>query len=162
MAKFKVRRDLLAMKASTFTEGVTASSSLAVTLGVAAASTLAVTGTLTSASYLKPDGTVTFGSDKTKLTKVLAGSLTLTCPSLAASTADTVTGDIPGMATEGSAYKFMVQQVSGGTCIIFVSIAPSTADVDGTCTFTFFNATDSSEAATAPTVVSYIAILDSA
>jgi hypothetical protein len=162
MAKFKVRRDLLAMKASTFTGGVTASSTFDATLGVTAASTLAVTGGIAAASTLAVTGATTIGTDKTKLAKVLAGSLTLTCPSLAASASDTVAGCIPGMATEGSAYKIMAQQVSGGACIVFVGVAASSDSDEGVCTFTFFNATDSAEAATAATVMSYVAVLDSA
>jgi hypothetical protein len=161
MAKFKVRRDLLAMKAETITGGVTASSTVAVTLGMTAASTLAVTGGITGSSTLTVGGTTTIGADKTKLAALLAGSLSLTVPAINASTAGTVAGCIPGMSSAGSLYKIFITQQSGGASLLLTGIAASDS-AEGLVTFTYFNASDADEAATAATTISYVAVLDSA
>ena len=151
MAKLKVRRDLLAMKAATFTEGVTASSTLAVTGGIAAASTLTV------------GGAAQFGSG-TSIVSILTGSLTLSgVGDVDADTPITVTGCIPGLASSGPAHKIIVAQQSGGACMLLSNVAASAADPEGVCSFTFLHAGGACEAAVAGTanvLISYIAVLD--
>jgi hypothetical protein len=163
MAKFKVRRDLLAMKAATFTKGVTASSTLDVTLGVTAASTVAVTGGIAATSTLTVGGAAQFGSG-TSIVSILAGSLTLSgIGDMDTGTSRTVNACIPGMSSSGQYHKIIIQPMSTAACMLLSNVAASADDPEGVCSFTFWNSSGACEGAVAGTanvLVSYFAVLD--
>lgn len=176
MAKFKVRRALLAMKGSTFTEGITASSTLDATLGITTASTLDVTlgitggstiemtggvvasstmtvaktldvtGGLTAASTFTVTGSAIVGSASIALAQILCGSFNITTPDVNASANATATACIYDMGTEGSAYKIFVTPRDIGGSQFVQNVAASADSPSGAVVVTFGNMLDSAAA----------------